>query len=399
MRRFPFKELNECVICNSSKLKTYVDLGYQPLANNLNIEPINENYFPLKVNYCENCFHSQLSISVNPELMFNFYLYETGTSKIINNYFKNFVSYVEAKFPGKKLKVLEIASNDGTLLKHFQDRGHQVLGVDPAKNITLKATKRGIPTITDFWSFDMAKQFIDKYDVIIAQNVLAHVPEPVDFMLGCHKVLKDSGSIFIQTSQANMLKNYEFDTIYHEHLSFFCANSFEMLAEKTDLYINDLCIPEIHGNSYLLEFTKFRYPINTAIYKRIFDENVSPIKFEKFNKNFNSICDKTIKTVETYYKKGYKIIGFGAAAKGITFINHTGLQLEFIIDDTPGKQGMFTPHSHIPIVSRDWYNTYKTENPTLMVVLPWNFYSNIKEQFKDDNLLFMTYFPEIKVEK
>ena len=245
----------DCLCCANSNLNLVMDLGNQPLANNLIYER-DDNYdtYPLALNGCLECGHLQLKYFVDPTLLFDDYSYASGTSNTLKNYFDWFTKEcLRIIKPGSN--VLEIASNDGSLLHYLNLAGYKVTGIDPAKNLCMNAAENGFNVICDYWPSDkISKQ--TAYDLIIAQNVFAHNPDPYKFLMGIKNALSENGIGIIQTSQAMMFERGQFDTIYHEHYSFFSTSSFRKLIERCGLVLNEVFISDIHGDSYIFCFSK-----------------------------------------------------------------------------------------------------------------------------------------------
>lgn len=400
-----FTSLSECVCCGSSDLMEYLDLGKQPLANNYHDNSKPQKTYPLNILVCKSCFHNQLSIAINPEILYKNYIYVSGTSKTLNNYFQWFVEKVESEFPNNSsLSVLDIASNDGSLLKVFKDRGHNVLGIDPAENLKKESQKLGVETITEFWNEETSKKINQKFDVVIAMNVLGHVSNPFEFLKACKHVLNDEGRIYIQTSQSEIFKRFEFDTIYHEHISFFTAKSFKTLVQKTNLQITTSSKIPIHGTSYLwsLSINKNNHDFDKLDYEAIYkDEEESGYYNLDTYKRFEQLTSLKPKEIENQInnlkKSGYKIIGYGAAAKGNTVLNYCKLDLDYVIDDNPLKVGKYTPGRNIEIKNSSIL--YSEDCKLAIVVLAWNFYDEIKENIskirRNKNDIYLKLLPEL----
>ena len=250
-----YKNVDVCRCCGSNNLKCVLDLNNQPLANSYhNNKEILEEY-PLKLNLCEECFHCQLSVVVDPSLMFKNYLYVSGTTDTLKEYFDFFAKFTLQRYKylnnSFAKKILDIACNDGTQLDYYKSRGLKTVGIDPAENLYLKSSKKH-DIICDFFP----TQISEKFDIIIAQNVFAHTHDINKFLTSCGEILENGGVIYIQTSQSNMIKNNEFDTIYHEHLSFFNTLSMKKIIESCGLVLNNVFKFDIHGSSYVFEVQK-----------------------------------------------------------------------------------------------------------------------------------------------
>lgn len=398
-------ELKECVACGSSKLKPVLNLGKQPLANSykLHKDEVQEEY-PLAINHCEDCYHVQLSHAVNPELMFTDYLYVTGTSKTMQKHCEDFANLVDNAAKAKT--ILDIGCNDGTQLNYFANLNYETFGVDPAKNLYERSSKNH-KVWCDFFNLDFVKNLSQKFDVITAQNVFAHGPNPLGFLNAAKEVMHDDSLLFVQTSQANMIKNNEFDTIYHEHISFFNAQSMKKLCERAGLFLIDVQYMPIHGTSYIFVIGKQPRPGNV---ESIIENERSFGLYQhdtyvKYAKRCDEIVKEFLSTVRLFSSGmiGWIVVGYGAPAKGMTLLNYSGLKLDYIVDDNPLKQNRFTPGSSIPIYSSSRLGEY--QDAIAFVPLAWNFYDEIVSKIKEirkNNLhgkfdRFITYFPEVGI--
>ena len=397
---YSYTELKECLCCENSELRKVLDFKYQPLANSSLKNPDQvEATYPLKLNFCNNCTHLQLTHAVNPDLMFRNYLYVTGTSQTMRDYLEWFVDYtLKDKENISEIKVLDIACNDGTLLDIYKDRGTKTYGIDPSINLYDISSKNHNVDL-DYLNDNHAKKYEKEFDIIVAANVMAHNDYPLNFLKICKEMIKDNGLIYIQNSQADMTKNNEFDTIYHEHLSFYSIKSFKTLAERAGLVLLDVVTVPIHGNSNIFILSTD----NEKVPKRATDKTDALPLDDKVIDSYALKCYELIDNLSSgllkIRKDGYKIIGYGSAAKGNTLINASGISLDYIIDDNPLKQGLFTPGARIPIVSSEELS--KETGKICLVPLAWNFFDEIRKntlsQINSDKLIFVKYFPEFKV--
>jgi 2-polyprenyl-3-methyl-5-hydroxy-6-metoxy-1,4-benzoquinol methylase len=387
--------INECFCCGNGDLKTVLDLTDQPLANSYLVDKNqDENIYPLKLNFCEKCTHLQLTHQVNPDLLFRDYLYVTGTSKTLRDYSEWFVAFSESYLVVNNKKVLDIACNDGTLLNYYQDAGYGTYGIDPSENLFELSSKRH-NVVCDYLNEKYAEENSNKFDVIVAQNVFAHNAYPLDFLKMCKTMVSDTGLIFIQTSQANMVPNNEFDTIYHEHLSFFSEKSFRSIVERAGLYVNHITQTHIHGNSWVIVLS--RSPIGELPKENYYELDSDVIK------HYADSCYNTVKnlksTLESLKEEGYRIVGYGAAAKGNTLLNFGEIDLDYIVDDNELKQGLFTPGRRIEI--RNPSVLSEETQPVAVVPLAWNFFNEIKrncQKLLTVDSIFVRYFPKISIE-
>ena len=387
-----YKRLTKCLCCENTDLFVILDLQSQPPANSFHkpeeILPIYE----LKLMGCDNCWHTQLSIAVDPKELFSNYIYVSGTSQTLKEYF-DWNADQCTNFVNKVGKVLDIACNDGTQLDSFKERGWLTYGVDPAKNLYSTSTEKGHEVICDFWNTTVAST-LPKMDLITAQNVFAHTSEVDEFLQACKLVMHMGTVLLIQTSQANMFENNEFDTIYHEHISYFSVSSMKTLVERNGLYLNHVWKPNVHGMSYLFEIGKS--PKESPNVK-------AELENEKFrhNRNFyikyRANAMRCLSELKEYIEhQTFKVIGYGAAAKGMTVLNAGGIKLDYIIDDNPLKQGLLCPGSNIPVKDS---SILDTEGNLIIIPLAWNFYNEIYDKIKylrpasDDK--FIKYFPNL----
>ena len=403
------KELNECLCCGSNELTLVLDLKEQPMANSFKKSPEEEELtFPLRLNRCEKCSHLQLSHAVNPDLLFKNYLYVSGTSKTLRDYFDWFVRVTFNYFNEKPRNVLDIACNDGSQLNSFKAQGLYTYGIDPAENLH-KLSSVDHEVICDYFTDKYTKHYENKrIDIITAQNVFAHNSYPLEFLKQCKEIMHDGIVLFIQTSQADMIKNNEFDTIYHEHLSFFNAMSMNALAKRAGLNLIDIQKTPIHGNSYMFVFTKNPdgSPLSDRMVNKVLDaERAQGLQDPNTYLAYAERCHEIVKdleaTIKHYRGLGYVIAGYGAAAKGMTLINFGDLYLDFIIDDNPLKQGLFCPGSNIPVVAIDFLDNV-SDLKVAFIPLAWNFFkeiqANIKTKRDQEGDVFVRYFPTISVE-
>ena len=409
--------LNNCLCCLSEN-KSLLNLGNIPLANDFNAFKQSETY-PLELMVCPNCYHCQLHFIVNPEILFKNYKYVSGTSQTGLDFFKQNAKFINENYLKgtnssiskgtnssiskgtnssiSKGNVLDIACNDGSQLDYFKELGWNTYGVDPAINLQPISSKKGHTIICDFWNETIAKQ-LPKMDVIIAQNVFAHTEHIDAFLQACKIIMSDNSTLFIQTSQKNMIINSEFDTIYHEHISFFNTKSMDILVSRNGLVLNRILEATIHGTSYIFEIKLNKnefYNIHEHIIKETEIGLYSDSLYNTFKLNANKIVNSLKTEIEKYNSLGYKCIGFGAAAKAQTILCYGNINLEYIIDENPLKIGLYSPKMNIPIVDIDYFKNDNTEK-ILIIILAWNFADEIINKIKFKNVVKLSYFPEIK---
>lgn len=361
------KEITECLCCESDNLRLILDLGNQSPANNYNVR----DKFPLRLNVCLNCSHAQLSHAVDPEILFRDYPYMSGVSETMKKWYKEFADITKRDFPNTKT-VLEIGCNDGSQLDAFKKLGYDTYGIDPAQNLIEISRAKGHEVSCKY----LDAESIFKFDVIIAQNVLAHNDNPYKFLQHCTQRMHNYSVLIIQTSQAKMIENHQFDTIYHEHINFFNKRSFTKLFNRCDLeIISHQLLKNIHGGSDLYILKK-----------------MPEISIQDYSE-FSNRCYKFAKEFKIRFRNE-KILIYGAAAKMINLVRFTGIEPFCFIEDTPTKIGQYVDgipiHSSIILSKSDG-----------MILPVWNFYDEIKTKVEKEypgKFQFIKYIPEIIIE-
>ncbi len=378
-------KLENCLCCDAS-VSTVLDWGLMPLANNYNVKEL----YPLKLNLCDTCKHLQLDESVEPEIMFKNYPYHSGTSQTAKDYFNEFTSIALTYYPTAKT-VLDIACNDGTQLDCFKNLGLETFGIDPAENLLPISKGKGHTVFCGM--FPEKELHKNNFDMVVCQNVVAHVPNPLEFLKGCKNIMHDNSFLFVATSQADMVNNNEFDTIYHEHISYFNTLSMSKLCERAELNLVDVFTNPIHGTSYIFVIRKTQK--NDHVKKRIDNENKIGLfekdTYTKWVANCEAKAKAKRKEIDEYREKGYVIVGCAAAAKGITFLNMSATKVDFLVDTTPAK--WYSEAAKSTIFPFEVLKTLKSEK-VLFVVLAWNFYNEIVQnvlKYRDnDKDIFIT---------
>ena len=379
-------ELTECLACGHKDLKSVLDLNDQPLANSYkNNKDDPEESYPLKINMCLNCHHVQLTHVVNPDLIYKNYLYVSGTTKTYVEYMDWYAKFVYEKYTAQQqgtlgpYSVLDIGCNDGSQLNAFKKlMAFTTYGVDPAENLYELSSKNHNVKCGYF-----DETYTQKVDIVTIQNAFAHNPNPLKLLQNAKAILKRDGLIFIQTSQADMILNNEFDTIYHEHISFYNIKSMQKLCQRAGLNLVDVVKTPIHGVSYIFIISANK-SANSTVENLIAMEEIKGLYS---NSTYDKYADKCLDDVNTvsllvdYWKEaGFKIVGYGAPAKGNTFLNFSKVKLDMIIDDNPMKQGMYTPGSSIGIVGPEVLKTFKEDDKIFFIPLAWNFFDEIRKR-------------------
>lgn len=394
-------ENTHCLACGSDNLMASLDLGYQPLANNLTSEPSDQDRYPLRVNLCKDCCHLQLSHTVDPKIIYSNYLYVAGTSQTLKDYSKWFAGYVDETCDHVTNNVLDIGCNDGTQLNYFKELEYVTYGIDPAQNI-YPTSSQNHNIICDYFGPHIADSFDVSVDAITAQNVFAHNPNPLQFLLVCKKLMSNHTKLYIQTSQADMVLNNEFDTIYHEHINFFNINSMNELAKRAGINLIDVIKTPIHGNSYVFVFSLSEArPYNIENLISMEHKLTTLDTYTNWEENVKTNMSSLKATIQQYRDDGFKIVGYGAAAKGNTLLNYIDTRLDLIIDDSPLKQNLYAPGTNSPIKSIDVLNEYSVDERILFIPLAWNFFVEISKRIKavrnEEHDVFLKYFPEVYV--
>ena len=392
------EEIKDCIACGGSNLEPLLDLGLQPLANSfLKSESQTENVFPLATKYCKDCFHVQLTHKVNPDLLFKNYLYVSGTAKKQLEYFDWFANFVMENH--KAERVLDIGCNDGSQLDAFKKLGAVTFGIDPAENLYELSSKNHS---VHCGYFDESYPRIG-CGAVICQNAFAHNYDQLGFLRNMKQVVSDDGYIYITTSQADMIGNGEFDTIYHEHLSFYCIRSMKALCKRAGLFIHEVLKHPIHGTSFIFVLSKSKE--RSAYVDLIIQIEESHGMY--LPENYDYYREECLSTIHEFaeivnqLKNTHKIVGYGAPAKGNTLLNASNAVLDFIIDDNSFKQGMFTPGMRIPVYSSDKLKEFENED-LVFVPLAWNFFDEIRKKITtlrpDRHDMFLKCYPIVYLE-
>ncbi len=388
----------KCRNCKSNLQKEFINLGKAPLSNGYKKNKKNltkEKTFQLRVLVCEKCWLVQTDDKVQYDEIFDKnYAYFSSFSKTWLNHSKKFADNSIKRFNlDSHSLVSEVASNDGYLLKFFQKSGIPCIGIEPTESTCISARKKGIETIKEFFSSSLARKLRDKSktsDLIIANNVLAHVPNIKDFVKGFSILLKPNGvATFEFPHIVNLIKRKQFDTIYHEHFSYLSLISVNSIFKNCGLKIFDVQKIPTHGGS-LRVYAQKKVTGNMRIRKSVSAmmnyEKEKGINSLSLYKNFQSKADKISLDLKKFLDKAVldkkRVIAYGAAAKGNTLLNYAGIKndiIEFVVDENPAKQNHFMPGSGIPIVGEANIRRHK---PDYIIILPWNLKDEIKLKLK-----------------
>lgn len=389
------RRLTECRVCKGKNLHTFLRLGHHPpsdefLTENELSEP--ELSFPLNVVFCKDCSFVQIDYVVDPKILFPAdYPYNSSVSDTLPVHFADFAKQVVQNYGlDSNSLVVDIGSNDGTLLKGFVQAGTKVLGIEPTERIMKIARSRGIETIHSFWGEKVAKEIFGvkgPAKAIVGTNVFAHVHDLDDFLRGVGALLDKDGVFVIESPYlVELVENNEFDTIYHEHLSYLAIRPLTKLFSRFDMEIVDVIPQEIHGGSIRVfvkkKAGKWEAKESVQNFVKIEEEkgydNID--KYENFAREVDELRTDLLSLLIELKSRGKKIVGYGAAAKGNTLLNYFKIGtdfLDYIVDRSPLKQGTFTPGMHIPVFHPD---RIEKDKPDFVLILPWNFKDEIMKQ-------------------
>lgn len=399
-----------CRICGGSNLTQILDLGQMPPANSfLKKEDLGkeEKKFPLAVHFCNTCSLLQLLHVVNPEIIFRNYDYLTSASKPLVTHFTNAArSHVKKFITDPHDVVVEIGGNDGVLLESIKDTC-KVLNIEPARNIVELSRARGVETINDFFTSELAKQIVEKYGhakMVIANNVMAHIDDIRGVFQGVKTLIGNEGVFIFEVHWVgNLIGEGGFDQIYHEHLCYHSLTALTHLVAQFGLNIFDMEIIPIHGQSMRVYIGACREatPAVAEFLKKEKELGLDTVKpFLAFSEKVEKNKVALITLLQNLKKEGKKIAGYGAPAKGNTMLNYFGIDasiLDFLTDTTPLKQGAYSPGMHIPVVSP---TKIAEEWPDYMLLLAWNYADAIiqkEAEYREHGGKFIVPVPELRV--
>jgi SAM-dependent methyltransferase len=402
-----------CRGCGHHDLDPIVDFGPMPLANSLlRIEDLTEpeERFPLALFFCPSCTLVQIGESVIPQRLFGHYLYASSFSDTMLAHARALVAALcERRRLDERSLVVEIASNDGYLLQYYRQRGIPILGIEPAANLAALAEReRGVPTLIEFFGADLGTRLAAegrRADVIHAHNVFAHVPNPNDFLRGLARVLKPEGVAIIEVPYlGELISNVEFDTIYHEHFSYFSLTAIDILCRRQALEIAGVDQVPIHGGSVRLEIVhRGAAPVSPAVGEMLMAEARAGIAgrdyYTDFADRIRQLEFDLTGLLARLKAEGRRIAAYGASAKGSTLMNAFGIgaELDFVVDRSILKQGRFTPGNHLQILSP---LALVDRRPDYVLLLTWNFADEIlaqQQSYRDIGGRFIVPLPEVKV--
>lgn len=383
-----------CRACENEHLLKFLSLGPTALANSFlsdESEIVEESVYPLDVYFCPKCSLVQLMDVIDPEVLFRDYIYVTGTSSTIREHNRSYAESVKSILGLRSGdKVAEVASNNGQLLKCFQELGCKVLGIEPATNVAAIAKGDGVPTINEFFTEETAADILGehgRFRALIGNNVLAHVDDTVGFLKGCRMLIDEDGMLVFEVPYlGEFLERLEYDTVYHEHLCYFSVAALDVMFKRAGLRITEVLKTPVHGGSvrvHAVRDTADRRPANSVeelVRKEREEGFFDPESYRRFAVRVEENRVAILGLLRGLKAEGATIAGYGAAAKGNTFLNYCGIGtdlLDFIADRNPLKVGRLTPGSHIPVVGPE---ELAGRPPDYLLILAWNFTDEILRQ-------------------
>ena len=406
----------QCRFCKNELTDVFIDLGNSPASNSfLTKEELNEPevFFPLKVYTCSNCFLVQVDEYKKSDAIFDHnYVYFSSYSTSWLAHAKHYAQLMTDRFGyNKESLVVEVASNDGYLLQYFKEKNIPVLGIEPTANTAKIAKEKGIETIVDFFGVRLANELGAegiKADLLLGNNVLAHVPDIVDFVAGMKILLKENGVITMEFPHLmQLVDNNQFDTIYHEHFSYLSFHTVKQIFASQGLELFDVDEIPTHGGSIRI------YAKHAADKSKMISEKVAALLKKEGDKGmttlnyYNNFQQKALKVkldlidfLIQQKRAGKSVAAYGAAAKGNTLLNYCGVKsdfIDFVVDANPHKQNKFLPASHVPVFNENYLKDHK---PPYVIILPWNLREEITEQLsyiKDWSGKFVVPIPSLEI--
>jgi hypothetical protein len=403
-----------CRACDGSRLEQFLSLGPTPLANSFLRSPHDfaaERSYPLDVYVCRECWLVQLLDVVDPELLFRDYIYVTGTSETIaahNRWYAETVTQLLGLTADDL--VVEVASNDGSLLRRFRDFGSRTLGVEPASNIAAQANAEGLETVNEFFNSELARRLREGYGpamAVIGNNVLAHVDDPQDFLRGAASLLSDDGLVIVEVPYLReLLERLEYDTVYHEHLCYFSVSALGRLCDAAGLRLVRVDRVSVHGGSVRIYAVRAASAAQSepGLEALIAEERRRGLDqmatYERLAAAVTENKRSLLELLDGLHARGRTVAGYGAPAKGNTLLNYCGIgadRVPYTVDRSPHKVGRYTPGMHIPVLPVE---ALLERQPDYVLVLAWNFADEIirqQEEYRRRGGRFILPLPEPRV--
>ena len=403
-----------CRFCGAAAATTFVDLGMQPLSNAYLVPEAGERmepFYPLHARACGECFLVQVPELQKPEQIFTDYAYLSSMSDSWLEHCRRYATAAIDRFGlGRGSLVVEVASNDGYLLQYFQKQGIEVLGIEPAANVAAIAASRGVPSVARFFGTALAKELASRgtrADLLVGNNVLAHVPALNDFVAGLAVLLAPAGVLTMEFPHlARLVEQNQFDTIYHEHFSYFSFTTAERVLRAHDLVVFDVDEIPTHGGSlriYAGHVGRAPSPSDRVARLRAHEAAQglhSLATYAQFDTRVREVKRKLLEYLIACRRSGKHVVGYGAAAKGNTLLNYCGIRhdfVDYVVDRSTLKQGKLLPGTHLPIFPVE---RIAETRPEVILVLPWNIRDEIARQLsyvKDWGCELVVAIPEVTV--
>jgi SAM-dependent methyltransferase len=381
-----------CRICDGSRLELVIDLGEQPWCNNfLKKEQLGqEPFYPLRVLFCHDCHASQLDFAVKKEIMFGDHTYLSGVTRSLSEHFRSIAGEVDKLFlSGRERKsVLDIGSNDGTQLKHFQALGYDVLGVESSKTTARIANEAGVPTLNAFFNEDTMRGIGKQFDVFNASGVFFHLEELHSVCEAIKRGLKADGVFVVQfLYMKSIMENLAFDQIYHEHLLYYTLETIEVLLARHGLSMFDAYLAPIHGGSIIGYISHTgRHDASERLVRMREEERASGVNtvdaYREFDRRIRLMKQENLDYLHAAKAAGKRVFGFGAPVKGNTLLNYFGVGpdlIQFLVEKNELRRGLYSPGMHIPLLIEDEVK----QLPDIYYVLAWNFKKEILANNRD----------------
>lgn len=405
-----------CRFCQTPLTHVFIDLINSPASNSfLTVEQLNEpeTFYPLKVYTCPTCFLVQVDEYKKSDAIFDSeYVYFSSFSTSWLAHSKRYVEQMIERFDlNQSSQVIEVASNDGYLLQYFVEKGISVLGIEPTANTAAVAIEKGVPSITRFFGCTLARELVEQgnqADLLLGNNVLAHVPDIVDFVGGMRIVLKPTGVVTMEFPHLlQLVENNQFDTIYHEHFSYLSFTTVQRIFASQGLTLFDVEEIPTHGGSlriYARHAANVALPETprvAAMLEKEFQTGLTTMNYyEGFQPRALKVKLDLINFLIEQKQAGKTVVAYGAAAKGNTLLNYCGVKhdlIDFVVDANPAKQNKFLPASHIPVVAEA---VLREQKPDYVLILPWNIKDEVTRQLayiSDWGGQFVVPIPSVKV--
>lgn len=410
-----YKVYDDCRFCGEKLNKPVINLGKVPLAGGFLKSKryfTKEKLFPLTIAFCEICYLLQVKEVISADKLFKDYFYHSSAIKTLVAHFEKTVKELaELAGNGKNKLIVEIGCNDGTFIKESLKQGFKAVGVDPADNIVKPLIRDGFPIINEYFSSTTAKKIVKKYgkaDIIFSSNTLAHIEDMHEVYKGIENLLKDDGILVFENHYlGNLIKEMQYDMIYHEHQYYYSLSALVNFLKQHDLEVFKVMFIPVHAGSVRVYVQKkggkrrIENIVRETLKKEGNDGLINKETFINFDNKISETKKDLLKLLHTIKKDGKKIAGYGASGRGTILMNYCGLGgnlLDYVIDDAPAKQGAYTPGNHLKIISSDIL--FSKGRPDYIVLFAWSFWEEIKkrnEKYLQGGGKFILPLPAVKI--